>query len=327
VPDPRRIRVPKVQRTSQAPSSPAPGEDEERATSEDSVVVPVRHWGRWIYVAVLAVLAAMLVHTIVTNPRFQWGVVGQYFTDHAIVLGLYRTMLLTVVAMAIGIVLGTVLAVMRLSPNPAVSQTAAAYVWFFRGTPLLVQLIFWYNLAALYPRLSLGIPFGPAIFTGNANQFVTVYVAAYLGLGLNEAAYMSEIVRAGLSSVDHGQREAADALGMSSATVLGKIVLPQAMRFIIPPTGNQLIGMLKTTSLVSVIALPDLLYSAQLIYSQNFQTVPLLIVCCIWYLILTTILSIGQHFLERRFNRSAASVPTPWQRLALAPRRARTARS
>lgn len=280
------------------------------------MVVPVRHWGRWIYAVVLAVLLAMLAHTLVTNQHFRWSVVGQYFTNHAILLGLYRTVLLTVVAMAIGIVFGTVLAVMRLSANPMVSQTAGAYVWFFRGTPLLVQLIFWYNLTALYPRLSLGIPFGPALLSGNANHFVTVYVAAYLGLGLNEAAYMSEIVRAGLNSVDRGQREAAEALGMSPATLFSKIILPQAMRFIIPPTGNQLIGMLKTTSLVSVIALPDLLYSAQLIYTSNFQTIPLLIVASIWYLILTTVLSIGQYFVERRFNRSDnAAFPSPWQRL------------
>jgi polar amino acid transport system permease protein len=307
--------------------APVLGEARDRLHGEEPVVVPVRHWGRWIYAAVLAVLIAMLVNTLISNTHFQWSIVGQYFSYHAVLLGLYRTMLLTVVAMAIGIVFGTVLAVMRLSANPMVSQTAGAYVWFFRGTPLLVQLIFWYNLAALYPHLSLGIPFGPALVSGSANRFVTVYVAAYLGLGLNEAAYMSEIVRAGLNSVDQGQREAAQALGMSPATLLSKIVLPQAMRFIIPPTGNQLIGMLKTTSLVSVIALPDLLYSAQLIYSQNFQTIPLLIVCCIWYLILTTILSIGQHFLERRFNRSAATVtPPPWQRLPFS-RRARSVRS
>jgi polar amino acid transport system permease protein len=295
-----------------------PAEAEAPDNSADPVVVPVRHWGRWVSVAVLAVLAAMLVHTLVTNPRFQWSLVWQYFTYHAILLGLYRTVLLTVVAMAIGITFGTALAVMRQSANPVVSQAAGAYVWFFRGTPLLVQLIFWYNLTALFPQLSLGIPFGPAFISGSANRFVTVYVAAYLGLGLNEAAYMSEIVRAGLNSVDQGQREAAEALGMSPGTVFGKIILPQAMRFIIPPTGNQLIGMLKTTSLVSVIALPDLLYSAQLIYSQNFQTVPLLIVASIWYLILTTVLSIGQHFLERRFNRSTVSAaPAPWQRLLL----------
>ncbi|NKQ59405.1 amino acid ABC transporter permease [Amycolatopsis sp. K13G38] len=263
-----------------------------------------RHYGRWVGVAVLLVLAAMLVHTLFTNPRFQWSVVADYFTTTTIVDGLLRTLWLTAAAMAIGIVLGTVLAVMRLSPNPVFSGFAGAFVWFFRGTPLLVQLIFWFNLSALYPKLSLGIPFGPEFVSGSANQFITVYVAALLGLGLNEGAYMAEIVRAGINSVPPGQREAAEALGMSSRRILFRIVLPQAMRVIIPPTGNQLIGMLKTTSLVSVIALPDLLYSAQMIYSSNFQTIPLLIVASIWYLIVTTILSIGQYFVERRFSRS-----------------------
>lgn len=308
--------------------APEPTETEVRSSRDEPVVVPIRHWGRGIYAIVLALLVATLVQSVFTNPNFHWEIVGQYFTFGAVLDGLYRTMLLTVVAMAIGLVGGTVLAVMRLSPNPMVSQTAAAYVWFFRGTPLLVQLIFWYNLSALYPQLTLGIPFGgPTFVSFNANSLVTVYLAAYLGLGLNEAAYMSEIVRAGLNSVDKGQREAAEALGMSPIVLFAKIILPQAMRFIIPPTGNETIGMLKTTSLVSVIALPDLLYSTQLIYAQNFQPIPLLLVATIWYLILTTVLSIGQHFIERHFNRSnAALVPTPWIRLLL-NRRPREARA
>ncbi|MEU1301668.1 amino acid ABC transporter permease [Streptomyces shenzhenensis] len=278
----------------------------ERSTVDAAAlqVKRTRHYGRWAGMAVLAVLAAMLINTLFTNERFQWGVVADYFGTASIVQGLLRTLWLTAAAMAIGIVLGTVLAVMRLSPNPVLSSSASAFVWFFRGTPLLVQLIFWYNLSALYPKLSLGIPFGPEFVSGSANNFITVYVAALLGLGLNEGAYMSEIVRAGINSVPPGQREAAEALGMSSRRILFRIVLPQAMRVIIPPTGNQLIGMLKTTSLVSVIAVPDLLYSAQMIYSSNFQTIPLLIVASIWYLIVTTILSIGQYFVERRFSRS-----------------------
>ncbi|SNT50782.1 amino acid ABC transporter permease [Rhodococcoides kyotonense] len=277
------------------------------ATPQQSVdlpVVPTRHYGRWAGGAVLLVLLAMLVNTLFTNPRFQWDVVGEYLTSTQILDGLITTLWLTLVAMGIGIVLGTVLAVMRMSPNRLVSGSASAYIWFFRGTPLLVQLIFWFNLSALYPRLSLGIPFGPEFVSGSANAFITVYVAACLGLGLNEGAYMSEIVRAGINSVDPGQRQAAEALGMSQRRILTKIILPQAMRVIIPPTGNQLIGMLKTTSLVSVIALPDLLYSAQLIYSSNFQTIPLLIVASIWYLIVTTVLSIGQFFVERHFSKS-----------------------
>jgi polar amino acid transport system permease protein len=159
-------------------------------------------------------------------------------------------------------------------------------------------------LSAIYPRITIGFPFGPNLGSFDANRYITVYVAALLGLGLNEAAYMSEIVRAGLNSVPQGQREAAEALGMSSARVMARIILPQAMRVIIPPTGNQFIGMLKTTSLVSVIALQELLYSAQLIYTANFQTIPLLIVASLWYLVLTTILSTGQHYLERHFGKS-----------------------
>ncbi|MEQ3553468.1 amino acid ABC transporter permease [Pseudonocardia nematodicida] len=286
-----------------------------------------RHYGRWLGVVVLGVLAAMLVNTLLTNERFQWGVVAEYFTTTTILQGLGRTLWLTAAAMGIGIVLGTVLAIMRLSPNPVFSASSGAFIWFFRGTPLLVQLIFWFNLSALYPELSLGIPFGPAFVTGSANEFITVYVAALLGLGLNEGAYMAEIVRAGIKSVPTGQREAAEALGMSSRRILFRIVLPQAMRVIIPPTGNQLIGMLKTTSLVSVIALPDLLYSAQMIYSTNFQTIPLLIVASIWYLIVTTILSIGQHFVERHFSRSE-NKPVPALaavRRLLTPRREATA--
>lgn len=274
--------------------------------AEELGVVPLRHRGRLVAAAFVAVLVAVLAHSVVTNDRFQWDVVWEYFTYDRILQGLWRTILLTVGAMLMGVIGGTVLAVMRLSDNPLLSGSASAYIWFFRGTPLLVQLIFWFNLSALYPELSFGIPFGPDLISGDANKLITVYVAALLGLGLNEAAYMSEIVRAGLSSVDGGQTQAAQALGMRRSQVFARVVLPQAMRFIVPPTGNQVIGMLKTTALVSVIALPDLLYSAQLIYSRNFQPIPLLIVVSIWYLILTTILSIGQHYIERHYSRGAS---------------------
>ncbi|MCC7483076.1 MAG: amino acid ABC transporter permease [Hyphomicrobiales bacterium] len=245
-----------------------------------------------------------MARSMVTNPRFKWDLVWQYLTNDAILAGLARTIWLTLAAMLIGTLLGTALAIMRISTNRLLSNFASGYLWFFRGTPLLVQLIFWYNLSALYPTISIGIPFGPTFAEVDANQYITVYVAACLGLGLNEGAYMSEIVRSGLNSIHPGQREAAEALGLSNARILRRIILPQAMRVIIPPTGNQLIGMLKTTSLVSVIAMQELLYSAQLIYSANFQTIPLLIVASIWYLVLTTFLSIGQYFLERHFARS-----------------------
>jgi polar amino acid transport system permease protein len=265
--------------------------------------VPVRHPGRWVAVGVLAVLAAMLVNTILTNDGFRWDVVGRYLVSGPVLNGLRNTLILTVLSMLIGIVGGIALAVMRLSPNPLLSGVAGLYVWLFRGTPLIAQLLFWNFLAALYPRLSLGIPFGPEFVSFDTNQLINQFTACLLGLGLNEAAYMAEIVRGGLQSVDHGQSEAAGALGMSRAQTLRRIVLPQAMRVIIPPTGNETISMLKTTSLVVVIGYFELMTSVQRIYSVNFQTIPLLIVAAIWYLALTSLLSVGQGFLERRYGR------------------------
>jgi polar amino acid transport system permease protein len=206
--------------------------------------------------------------------------------------------------MIVGIILGVLLAIMRQSPNPLVSGSSWLYIWFFRGTPLLVQLIFWYNIASLFPVISLGVPFGgPAIIHGNANTIVTTFVAALLGLGLNEGAYMAEIVRAGLLSVPEGQTEAAQSLGMSRLQIMRHVVLPQAMRVIIPPTGNETISMLKNTSLASVITYVELTYSAEEIYSANFKTIPLLIVISIWYLVMTSVLYVGQYFIERRYGR------------------------
>lgn len=227
------------------------------------------------------------------------------------------TIELTAISMAIGIVLGVVLAVMRLSTNPLVSSASWIYIWVFRGTPVLVQILFWNYIGALYPRISLGVPFGPQFFHVSANSLITPFAAGILALGLNEGAYMAEIVRAGILSVDEGQTEAAHALGMTRLQTMRRIVLPQAMRVIIPPTGNETISMLKTSSLVSVIALSELLYSAQLIYAVNYRTIPLLIVASLWYLILTTLFSVGQYHLERRFGRgSTRALPdTPLQRL------------
>ncbi|PIJ50881.1 ABC transporter permease [Erwinia sp. OLTSP20] len=271
---------------------------------EKMPVVPLKHRGRWVAATLMVIVAAGLIMSMVTNPRFQWNTVAHYMFDPSILSGLLTTVWLTLAAMIIGIVLGTMIALMRMSQNPVLESIANGYLWAFRGTPLLVQLIFWFNLSALYPQITLGFPIGPNLGTFDANTYITVYVAALLGLGLNEGAYMSEIVRSGLNAVPAGQREAAEALGMSSMRVMFRVILPQAMKIIIPPTGNQLIGMLKTTSLVSVIALEELLYSAQLIYTANFQTIPLLIVASIWYLILTTVLTLFQHFLERHFGRS-----------------------
>jgi polar amino acid transport system permease protein len=272
---------------------------------------PAAGIGRWAGAAAVVLLAAMLVHTLATNPRFEWDVVGGYLFDETILLGVWRTIQLTVVAMAIGLILGTVLAVMRMSPNPLLSGAAWSYVWFFRATPLLVQLLFWYNLAALYPRLSLGIPFGPDLVAVPSERLVNAFTAAILGLALHQAAYTAEIVRAGILAVDPGQREAATALGMSRLLALRRVVLPQAMRAIVPPVGNEFVGMLKTTSLVSIIALPELLYSAQIIYARTYQTIPLLLVATMWYLALTAVLSGAQHYVETHYGRGFATARRP----------------
>lgn len=285
--------------------------------SIDLAVQPARHPGQWLGVVVVGILVVVTVHSLFTNPRFEWDVVGEYFTSHSILLGVWRTIELTAITMVIGVVLGIVIAVLRLSPNPVLSGVAWFFVWFFRGTPLLVQLLVWYNLASLYPTLSLGIPFGPDFVQLNANVLITPYIAAVLGLALNESAYMAEIVRAGILSVDQGQTEAAQALGMSRLRTLRRVVLPQAMRVIIPPLGNDTINMLKMTSLVSVIAVPELLFASQTIYTRTFQTIPLLLVAVIWYLIVVSVLSIGQYYVERRFARGASrNLPlTPLQKL------------
>lgn len=274
-------------------------------------VVKARHPWQWAVAVLVLVLAALVLRSVMTNPNFGWDVVATYIRDFSIGHGLLVTLELTVISMVIGIVLGVLLAVMRLSSNLVVKFAAGAYIYFFRGTPVLVQLLFWFNLAALYPVITLGIP-GVAL---DANALISPLTAAILGLGLNQAAYMSEIVRAGIISVDSGQTEAAEALGITKLKAMWRIVLPQAMKVIIPPTGNETIGMLKTTSLVSVISVPDILYSSQIIYARNFETIPLLIVASLWYLLATTVLSVGQYYLERRFARgSSRQLPlTPWQ--------------
>jgi polar amino acid transport system permease protein len=264
----------------------------------------VRHPGRWVASVVVLLVAASIVRSIVTNSRFEWGVVGHYLFDARILHGVVVTLELTFLSMIIGIVLGVIAAVMRLSPNPLISGASWLYVWFFRGTPLLVQLLFWNFIAALYPTIDLGIPFGPSLIHLDANSLIKPFVAALLGLGLNEGAYMSEVVRAGMISVNEGQTEAAQSLGMGRLLILRRIVLPQAMRVIIPPTGNETISMLKNTSLVIVLgAVFDLLFEAQTIYAANFKTIQLLIVASIWYLAMTSVLYVGQYFIERRFGR------------------------
>jgi polar amino acid transport system permease protein len=278
-----------------------------QSDSKAKKVVPVRHWERWIMAAVVLVGVAMATNALLTEKGFQFGVVGQYLFSSEILSGVVLTIELTVIAMAIGIVFGIFLAVIRTSANPILAGASGGYIWFFRGTPLLVQLIFWYNLAAIFPKVGIGIPFGAQFITGSANSLVAPLTAAILGLGLNEAAYMAEIVRAGMLSVNKGQVEAAQSLGMTQSQTLRKVVLPQAMRIIVPPTGNEIISMLKNTSLVSVLAIAELLYSAEIIYSRTYQTIPLLIVASLWYLVLTTVLSVGQHFVERKLGKGYRS--------------------
>jgi len=291
----------------------------QRGRPEDIKAVPVRHPGRWLAAAVASVAAASLLYSFLNNPRAQWDVFSEWFFNPRITDGVVVTIELTVVSMVVGLILGVVLAVMRQSPNPVLKSVSWFYIWLFRGTPLLVQLIFWFNIAALYPKIRFGIPFGgPPLIEGSANTVITAIVAAYLGLSLNEGAYMAEIVRAGLLSVDEGQNEAAEALGLSRMQTMRHVVLPQAMKVIVPPTGNETINMLKTTSLVFVLGnVYDLLTSAQLIYAANYKVIPLLLVASAWYLILTSILYVGQYYLERRFGRGGSRnlPPTPIQRL------------
>lgn len=312
--------------TPAAPSAgPPAGGDEDRIDA-----IPVRRPGRWIAAVVLVVLAANIVWSLASNPRLDWGTTYDYLFDTRILDGLWVTIQLTVLAMVAGVVLGIVLAIMRLSENPLISSISAFYIWVFRGTPVLVQLLIWFYISSIYPDISIGLPFGgPDLASVESNDLITKFFAAFLGLALNEAAYMAEIVRGGIQSVDEGQTEAGQALGMTKLQTLRRIVLPQAMRVIVPPTGNEAINMLKTTSLVSVITLADLTYAATLIYSENLEQIPLLTVICFWYLLCTTVMSIGQYYIERHYARGALRElpPTPWQRVrrAVGARRRRTA--
>jgi polar amino acid transport system permease protein len=266
------------------------------------VVVPLRHPWTWAASGIVALIALAALYSVATNPAFEWPVVAQYMFDGQILLGLSRTLELTVIAMVMGLGIGTVLAVMRLSSNLLLSTVSWVYIWFFRSVPVLVQLIFWYNFGALYAHITLRVPFGPTLFSASTNSLITPMFAALAGLGLAQAAYTAEVIRGGIVSVPRGQTRAALALGMRPATIFLRIVFPQAMKVIIPPVGNEVISMVKNTSLVSVIALAELLYTAQLIYARTYETIPLLIVASLWYLAIVSILSVGQHFLERRYR-------------------------
>lgn len=267
------------------------------------------NWWSWAIRVVVLLLVAMLVHQLITNPNFEWDVVGEWLFAPAIMRALWTTLWLAAVSMVIGVVLGVIFAVMKMSNNRLLRWVADAYLWFFRGTPLLVQLIFWFNLAALLPTIGIGIPFGgPQLASWSTNDVITPLTAAILGLALNEGAYMAEVIRGGLLSVQRGQREAAKAYGMTESTAMRRIILPQAMRSIIPPTGNQLISMVKATAMVSVIAMHDLLYTVQAVYNRTFQTIPLLLVAVIWYLVVVSILSVIQHHIEQYYGKSDKAV-------------------
>jgi len=290
---------------------PSPASSQEGA-AEELRVVPLRHPFRWISGGLAAVVLVAILVSLASNPNLDTPSVLQYLFHPAVLRGLTTTIWLTIVAMVLGLAGGTVVAVMRLSANPVLRYIATVYIWFFRGTPLLVQIIFWGFLGALYPFLSLGIPLTEITFVQvSTSTVIGATTASLIALTTNEAAYAAEIVRAGILSVDSGQAEAASALGLNGAQTTFKVVLPQAMRVIIPPMGNETITMLKSTSLVSVIGGADLLSNAQSIYAQNFKVIPLLVVVALWFLVLTSLLTIGQGFLERRFGRGISRTGHP----------------
>ncbi|MDF0498615.1 amino acid ABC transporter permease [Bradyrhizobium yuanmingense] len=261
-----------------------------------------RHVGRYVGAAIVVSLAAWVVLAF-ARGQIEWSYVGQFLTARTIILGCANTVLMTVLAMLVGVVIGVTVAIMRLSTNPVLNWAAAVYVWFFRGTPLLLQLMLWYNLALVFPTIAI-----PGLFEARTVEVMTPFLAALLGLGINQGAYTSEVVRAGLLSVDSGQYEAAKSIGMHRLQALRRIVLPQAMRVILPPIGNEVIGMVKTTSLASVIQFSEIMHSAENIYYVNARVMELLIVAAIWYLAIVTILVALQNKLERYFARGAGNV-------------------
>ena len=280
--------------------------------------VPVKHYWRWVGAIVALILAAAVVRLFILSPNIDWGAVGDFLTTQRILAGLRLTIIYTILSMALAIVLAVLMAVMRMSVNPVLSTISWVYIWLFRGTPALLQILFWFNIGLIIPKVWIGIPFTELFYEADTNRLITTSVAAVLALGVCEGAYLAEIVRAGIQSVDFGQTEASLALGMKRSLTFRRIILPQAMRAIIPPTGNEFIGMLKTTSLVSVIAARELMTEAQNIAAQNFLTIELLIVAASWYLFVTTIMTIGQFYVERYFARGSTNrdlPPTPIQRI------------
>jgi polar amino acid transport system permease protein len=266
-------------------------------------IVDGRHVGRWVAAVIsLGVLAAVIA-SMAQNQAFDWNVVDSYFTYSSVLAGLWLTIWLTALVMVLGYIIGAGLAAMRLSDNPVLRVVSWTYVWFFRSVPLLVQLLFWYNIGALYRTISIGIPYGPQFTSFRTVNLVAPVTAAIIGLTLHEAAYAAEIMRGGIVSVDRGQTEAAKALGLGRWRTFRRIVLPQSMRFIVPATANAVINTLKATAVVSVIAVADLLYSVEVIYNRNYLIIPLLLVATIWYVVVTSVLGVVQFALERRYGR------------------------
>ncbi|AGP55066.1 amino acid ABC transporter permease [Streptomyces rapamycinicus] len=278
---------------------------------ESIKAIPVRHYGRWV-AAIIAIALIVLLISAFARGDVNWNAIPDYFFDGEVLRGVRNTVWITILSMVVGVVLGIVLAVMRLSKNPVTASIAWGYIWFFRGTPVYVQLLVWFNLGLVFDYINI-MP----IYKDEWSDFMTPFLAALLGLGLNEAAYMAEICRAGIQSVDEGQSEAAQALGMSHAKTLRRVVLPQAMRVIVPPTGNEFINMLKTTSLVIAVQYWDLLQATSEVGQNSGATAEMLFLAAAWYLILTSVLSVGQYYLERYYARgSSRSLPaTPLQRV------------
>ena len=282
--------------------------------------VPLRHPWRWVAAVVIVILVALFLYGMATNPAYRWNIFAEYLFNERILFGVWNTLQLTIYSMVLAIVLGVVLAVMRLSPNPVFRSVSWVFLWIFRGTPIYVQLAFWGLIPTIYANIQLGVPFGPSFFHLNLQALSIPFVLAMLGLALNEAAYMAEIIRAGISSVPEGQSEASTALGMSWGMTMRRTVLPQAMRVIIPPTGNEVISMLKTTSLVTAVPYAFDLYSiaTREIAAREFEPVPLALVAVAWYLLMTSILMVGQYYLERYYSRGASRKLTTRQLEALA---------
>jgi polar amino acid transport system permease protein len=258
------------------------------------------HWGRWISALVIVAILVAIGRAF-AQGQIEWNYVGRFLTVPVILKGIVNTMVMAVLAMALGIVLGVLVAIMRLSPNPVLKSVAAGYTWLFRGTPLILQLLLWFNLALVFPTIGI-----PGIWSTRAVDLMTPFLAALLGLGINQGAYTSEVMRAGLLSVDIGQYEAAQAIGMGRLRALRRIILPQAMRVVLPPLGNEFIGLVKATSLASVIQYPEVLHSAENIYYANSRVIELLIVAGLWYLLVVSVLAPLQMLLERRFARGIA---------------------